>query len=229
MKKKFVIVLLVMLIISCYGCCKKDNKTENNKSITSKDNIEKKKDNYKDLNNTPIGIYQLKGKNLNKLYIFNTKLEVEKDINTFQIYPSNEESIVLNTLFGQSFYNEWIKYNNIKMGFNIKFSLVSGENISYNILSPTNTFEKWQYLMNYLYDDYANLGRVFYSHIENDQYNDSTLFTAIKMQCGYYLTDINSKIQLTVFTYDSDDDFLNGEYRGNSSYTLNICIEGIEC
>ena len=55
-------------------------------------------------------------------------------------------------LTGKSFYNEWIKYNNIKMGFNIKFSLDTGENINYNILSPNDTFNQWQYLLNYLYD-----------------------------------------------------------------------------
>ena len=39
--------------------------------------------------------------------------------------------------------------------------------------------------MNYLYDDYANQNKSFYSHIENNKMNDNTLFTAFKMQMSY--------------------------------------------
>ncbi len=228
MKSKIVILLLILLSIC--GCSKNEVDTNKNKKEDKvKEEIKEEVNKYTDNNNTPIGIYQLQGNTLTKLHNYNTKLVVEKDINTFQIYPSNEEVITLNNSFGQSFYNEWSKYSNIKMGFNIKFSLNTGENISYNILNPSQTFDKWEYLMNYLYDDYANLGKSFYSHIEPDQFNENTLFTAFKMQASYSSGAINSKIQLTVFTYDSEDDFENGEYRGNSSYTLNICVEGFDC
>ena len=89
---------------------------------------------------------------------------------------------------------------------------------------------RWEHLMNYLYDDYANKGKGFYSHIENNEYNENTLFTAIKIQSSYQVDEIDSKILLTVFTYDTEDDFdESGEYRGNSSYTMTICLEGREC
>ena len=48
------------------------------------------------------------------------------------------------------------------------------------------------------------------------------------MQASYACADITN-IKLTVFTYDSEDDFENNEYRGNSKHTLNICITGYEC
>ena len=115
--------------------------------------------------------------------------------------------------------------NNLKIGFNIKFS-TEDEDFSYNILNPSNCFEKWEYLLNYLYDDYANRGKSFYSHIEENEYNDSTLFTSIKVQSAGECNKIKDKIELTVFTYDTEDDFLDGEYRGNSSSTLTICING---
>ena len=83
--------------------------------------------------------------------------------------------------------------------------------------------------MNYLYDDYANQNKSFYSHIENNKMNDNTLFTAFKMQMSYSWFDIDSKIQFSVFTYDDNDDFKDNEYRGNSIYTINICIDGISC
>ena len=233
--KKTLYILLIILTI-CTGCVK-ENKNEQEpkiqKEIIKEENVKTEKDSYKDLNNTPIGIYKLSGNKLIKIHTINTKLEVEGLIDTFQIFPSNKEEITLNNTFATSFYNEWTNFkninNNLKIGFNIKFKLKNGENISYNIYSPDNTFDKWEYLMNYLYDDYANQGKSFYSHIESNQMNDNTLFTAFKMQMSYSCFDIDSKIQFSVFTYDDNDDFKNNEYRGNSIYTINICIDGISC
>lgn len=233
--KKTLYILLIILTI-CTGCVK-ENKNEKGlktqKEIIKEKNVKEEKNSYKDLNNTPIGIYKLSGNKLIKLHTINTKLEVEGIIDTFQIFPSNEEEITLNNTFETSFYNEWTNLkninNNLKIGFNIKFKLKNGENISYNIYSPDNTFDKWEYLMNYLYDDYANQNKSFYSHIESNKMNDNTLFTAFKMQMSYSCFDIDSKIQFSVFTYDDNDDFKDNEYRGNSIYTINICIDGISC
>lgn len=224
MKKIF--LTLIILLLLC-GCMNKENNNKEKK-------VSKKKNNdvietYKDSNETPIGIYNLQGNNLTRLSTINVTPAVEKEIGTFQIYLSNDENVILNKAFGLSYYDEWIKYNNIKLGFNIKFSLNNGENISYNIFSPENTFDKWEYLMNYLYDDYNNYGKSFYSHIENDQFNENTLITSIKLQSSYSIDQVNSAIELTVFTYDSEDDFDNNEYRGNSSCTLKICLEGRPC
>ena len=149
------------------------------------------------------------------------------DIGVFQIYPSKEEVITLNSSFASDFYDEYIKYReriNIKIGFSIDFLLDTGEEISYLILTPQNTMDHWEYLMGYLYDDYINQGKGFYSHIEESEYSDTTLFTTLKLQCGAYVDKITSLIHLTVFTYDSEDDFLDGKYRGNSSSTITICL-----
>ena len=162
-------------------------------------------------------------------------LIVEKDKDEIIYYEEVEVVDTytdLNNGFGQSFYNEFIKYNsnnNLKIGFNIKFTLADGKEISYNIFSPNETFTEWNYLMNYLYDDYQNRGKSFYSHIESNQVTPETLYTAFKMQASYGCGNINSAIKFTVFTYDSEDDFLDNEYRGNSKYTMNICIEGKSC
>ena len=221
--KRFLIIGFILLFIIC-GCSNK-SLDDSNKNIknNSNNNDVIEKDTYKDSNNTPIGIYELKGNTLTRIHEFKTTFVPEKDINTFQIYLSNEETINLNSSFGKCFYNEWIKYNNIKLGFNIKFSLDTGEEINYNILSPNDTFNKWEYLLNYLYDDYINDGKGSYSHLEMNDYNDNTLFTSFKMQSSGYVNRINSNIKFSVFTYDSDDDFKDNNYRGNSIYTINIC------
>ena len=182
------------------------------------------KDTYKDLNTTPISIYKLNGNTLTKLTESTENLVSMQDIGIFQIYPSNEDTISINS-FGQNFYDEWSKYNtnnNLKIGFNIKYELNNGEKLSYNVLSPSNNFDHCEYLMNYLYDDYANQGKGFYSHIEDKDLNENTLYTSIKLQSSGQINDIKDKIELTVFTYDTEDDFLDNEYRGNSKFTYTI-------
>ena len=220
---KKLIIIFITIILLC-GCEKqKENKVqvkENKKEET----IVEEKETYKDLNNTPIALYKLSGNKLTKLTETFEKFIPMEDIGIFQIYPSNEDIIYLNS-FGNDFYNEWIKYdtnNNLKIGFNIKYTLNNGETISYNILSPANNFDHYEYLMNYLYDDYANQNKSFYSHVEENDLNENTLYTSIKIQCNADVNSIKEKIELTVFTYDSEDDFLDNEYRGNSKYTYTI-------
>ena len=218
--KKILILLVIVILVT--GCVNKSNKPKVIKK-EEKEEVVEEKDSYKDLNNTPIGIYQLNGNTLTKIHEYKTNFVPEKDINIFQIYLSNDESIKLNSSFGKSFYNEWNKYNNIKLGFNIKFSLDTGEDINYNIFNPNDTFKEWEYLLNYLYDDYFNDGKGFYSHLEVSDYNENTLFTSFKMQSSGNVNKINSNILFSVFTYDSEDDFLDSNYRGNSIYTIKIC------
>jgi hypothetical protein len=213
--KKLAILLIISSIL-IVGC--KDTKTIDTKRKVA---VDETTETYKDSNNTPIGIYSLENNNLKKLTTITKHLNVEEDIGIFQVYLSNEDNIQLTTNFGESFHNEWLKYQGIKLGFNIKYTLNNNETTSYNILSPDNTFEHWEYLMNYLYDDYANRNKSFYSHIESTDYNSETLFTAIKMQSSGKCNEIKT-IELTAFTYDSEDDFLNNEYRGNSKATLII-------
>ena len=223
MYKKIIIVLVI--IVLCCGCIN-TKKEEKKKKKVDVEYVE----HYKDLNNTPISFYSSNDSGLVKLTKINKKLVSMEDIGIFQIYPSDEETISLNGGFGNSFYDEWNKYNtnnNLKIGFNIKFS-TDTEDISYNIFNPSNCMEKWEYLLNYLYDDYANRGKSFYSHIEENEYNENTLFTSIKLQSNDRALSIKNKILLTVFTYDTDDDFKDNEYRGNSSSTLTICVSD-EC
>lgn len=223
---KKILVIVVILLTIC-GCAKKDEVKQETKKEEKKEEVIE--DTYKDENTTPIGIYNLQGNTLTKLTKINKTPVVEQDLGVFQIYPSNEDTVVLSKAFGPAFYDEWNKYQNIKLGFNLKFTLSDGRNISYNIFSPENTFDQWEYLMNYLYDDYNNYGKSFYSHIEKEEFNENTLMTAIKLQSSYSIDQVNSKITLTVFTYDTEDDFENNEYRGNSKYSMDICLEGRAC
>lgn len=215
------IIIALFIVIATTSGCKKQEKIKK-KEKEEKIEIIEETPKYEDLNNTPIAFYSIKGNSLQKISSINKELVIEDDIGLFQIFPSQEEQIPI-TNFAEDYYNQWQVYNqnNLKVGFNIKFK-INDQEISYNILSPSNTMDKWEHLMTYLYDDYANRNKSFYSHIENTEYNDNTLFTAIKLQSSYSCSEISSNIYLTVFTYDTEDDFENNEYRGNSKYTITI-------
>ena len=219
MKKLFILIFILLTITGCTKeeITNKEQKVENPKEV---EEVEI----YQDENTTPISIYQLNNNTLKKLDTIEKTLNVEEDIGIFQIYPSTENTISLNKNYGQVFYDEWIKYKNIKLGFNIKYTLKNNETTSYNIFSPKETFDHWEYLMNYLYDDFNNQHKYFYSHLEDKDMNESTVITSIKLQAAYKCREITN-IKLTVFTYDSEDDFLDNEYRGNSQSTMTINIK----
>ena len=212
------LILLFSLVLVLTGC---KSKKENIEIIEPIETVEEEK--YVDLNNTVIGLYKEKGNKLELIHEYKTNIKSGKDVGIFQIYPSKDETVILNNGFGNSFYNSWIavpNYNNLKIGFNVKYKLTTGEQVSYNILDYNVIYRE---LYNYLYDDYANRNKSWYSHIEEKDYNENTLFTSIKLY-GSTVDNIDSKITLTVFTYDTLDDFdENNEYRGNSSYSIEIC------
>jgi len=224
--KKLFLLIMIMLLVGCNSA--KEKNIEEVKTIIPEEVEEEPIDTYFDENNTPIGLYVQEGNILNLVHEYKTNIVDGTDIEVFGIYPSNDESIKLNNRYGIDFYNKWISipnYDKLKIGFSIKFTIDTGEQIAYNILDPETAIQPGkEFILAYLYDDYANRNSNWYSHIEQYQYNDESLFTALKLYANYAETGIVSKITLTIFTYDGLDDFdENNEYRGNSSYTITIC------
>ena len=220
--KKVWILFLIGIFLLC-GCQKKEEPI-----VLPEEELEEVEEvvpTYQDENHTPISFYRLQGNTLTILHTISGSYAGLDEVGTFQIYPSNEEVISLPQSFAISYHDQWIQYNpdnKIKVGFSLSFTLNDGQEIFYNILSPYQAMDQWEYFMAYIYDDYQNMGKNFYSHIEPEEYQDSNLFTAIKIQCGAYFQKINSPVLFTVYTYDSDDDFLEGHYRGNSKWTITI-------
>lgn len=215
MKKILILILFIFLLTGCSS--NKDTKKVVKEKKKEPVKVEEK---YIDNNNTPISFYEVNNRKLTKIHSTSSTIGREIDVGVYTIYLSNEEEINLNDSYANSFYNEWIKYNKdnkLKIGFNIKYS-----DVSFNILSPDNCFDHVNDIMTYLYDDYANRGKSFYSHIEKEQYTDSSLFTSIKLQASVAYDRLLPKIELTAFTYDSEDDLINDTYRGNSKYMVTI-------
>lgn len=223
--KKIILFLSLVLIVT--GCNKQEKikKEESTTEIIEEEPLVE----YIDYNSSKIGLYLEKGNRLELIEEYKTNISNGVDIGIFDIYPSQDNEVILTSGFGNSFYNSWISlenYQNLKIGFNIKYTLSDGTDVSYNILDPKVIYKE---IYNYLYDDYKNRYSSWYSHIEEDEYNSETLFTSIKLYAAD-VDSISSKISLTVFTYDDLEDFdEEGNYRGNSSYSITICDKNKTC
>ena len=236
MKKKIICLLILLLII--VGCNKKEEKKQEREpkeikvvTITPSPEVTPEPvPSYQDLNNTPIAIYR----NNQKVVEFKDSFRVGKDMAIFKIYPSTDDYLSLNGSFAQAFHNKWNEYNtsgNLKIGFNLSYDVADGRHFSQNILHVNDTYDYQGYILEFLYDDYdLAINNKIYSHVEPEQEKDNTLFSSIKLYPQSAYPDITSKILLTVFTYDTEDDFdENGEYRGNSKYTITICDVNKTC
>ena len=74
----------------------------------------------------------------------------------------------------------------------------------------------------YLYDDVNQKDGAWYSHITEEEYNDNSILTSIKLTGSTFTNEITSDIILTVFTYDEDDFDENNQYRGISKDKITI-------
>ena len=217
--KRLVVILLIFSLF-LVGCEEKEKKVV--KPTPSQ--TPEIKDTYVDNNTMKISFYNNQNNILTKQTNMSISVKPLDDITTLQIYPSDLEKVELNTSFANSFKSNF--NDNNKIGFNIHYGLGEKE-INYNILEPKDTHKNEEYLLIYLYDDYKNRESSWYSHIEdNEEYN---YFTSIKFQAGGWYEQITTPINIEVFSYDSDDDFDNNTYRGNSKYTIIICQEGKTC
>ena len=218
--------ILLMLVILLVGCTpkeeinKEENKVENNNEIKQEEII---KEEYVDNNPIKLGLYLYTGSysNKEKLSTYETTFVSGSDVGSFEVFFTDEEVISGNSfksLFN-SYYDKYVNIDNYKIGYNIEFTLNDGTVNKFNLLEP-NIYLYGDYFYTYLYDDiHVNEGE-FYSHLES--IDDNTLITSIKIYAVDKIDDVK-KIKLTVFTYDSDDDFdEDGNYRGISKYSIDI-------
>ena len=161
------VIILIFCLVLFTGCTtnkikKKDEKVKEKK-------VEEVKEIYKDENDMPISFYE----NNKKITTKNVAFKVGQDLGVFQVFPSTEDNIEK----WSDFYNEWNKYdssNKTKIGYNISYTLKDGKNISHTIVDPSNTMDYEGYIAVFLYDDYNNRDKSWYSHVEEKDYNDNT-------------------------------------------------------
>ena len=230
--KKILIILIICFIpigIFTYINFDNNNTTNNNdKDATiKKDNIKsdltEELEKYKDENPIKVGLYKYYGRGKNRELIkeYSNNWTYHTAISSIEVFYTNEESINGNYLQDtfKEYLNTYTNIDNYKIGYIISFITINGE-INKTILSPKDTEEFFNYLEVYLYDDYHREKGVWYSHTTQEEYNDETLLTSIKLTAGKNISEIISDISLTAFTYDYDDFDDYGNYKGISKYTI---------
>lgn len=224
-------ICLILLFLFLSSCSLKEEKGENNnisEENIATENTVIEEDKYTDDNPIKLGLFLYDNNYYNKSKLkdtYYTDFVNGQDIGSFEVFLTDEEMVN-----GTNFKNTWNKYydnyddiDNYKVGFNIKFILNDGTSYGSNFLEPDN-YKFGDYFYVYLYDDVNQADGAFYSHLES--MNDNTLLTSIKI----YAVDGIDKVEnfiLSVFTYDSEDDFdEEGNYRGNSIYAIRIKRNG---
>ena len=210
MKTKVLVLIMLLLITGC--------KKEEQKEIIEQEQEEIIEEKYIDDNPITIGIYE-NDINLIKEYKLN---KVSNNEVIFSFYYTNQENLGNRRQKENwhKYFNEYQNINDYKIGFHFSF-YVGEEKIEKTILKPdTYAFNPYFYI--YIYDDINQPDNTFYSHLEETDINENTIFSAIKI----FLVEpelITSNITFTVFTYNDLDDFdEDNNYRGNSKYSVDI-------
>lgn len=219
-------IMLIIFVIFLSGCSLKESDDIN--EIIEEDSTKKEieeKEAYVDDNPIKLGLFLYDNNYYNKEVIedtYFTSFVSGVDLGSFEVFLTGDK--VIN---GNSFKDTWNRYYNsydeglsdYKIGFNIKFILSDGTNFNGNFLEP-DIYRFGEYFYVYLYDDIHQNDGVIYSHLEKME--EDTLITSIKL----YAVDGIDKVEniiLTAFSYNGEDDFdADGNYRGNSRYTIRL-------
>ena len=223
--KNYLLLILVLLFVT--GCFfNKEKKEEITNEVISNEEeikedtiVEEKEEVYKDDNPVIVGLY----KNGKLVKDIDVVIADDTDIISLDVYFTNIEDVgSSNTKANFNKYaSDYEDVNKYKIGFIVNFD-IKDETINKVITSPKDMYVLSPYIYNYLYDDVHQDGS-WYSHVEEASVNDETVYSSIKLYGAENTNKINSPITLTVFTYDTEDDFDdNGMYRGNSKYTVTI-------
>ena len=220
-------ILLMIVVVIIVNPFKKNNIVEKPQSnIKNEDilEIEETKE-YIDTNPIIVGLYKNYHNGNNRILIkeYNAKWSYHNDISSFEVFYTNEKEIPgSNQIKTFDLYkNNYENIDDYRIGYIINFSTNEKE-INKVIKSPKDTEEFFDYLEIYLYDDYHRTEGVWYSHTTEEEFNDETLLTSIKLTAGKSVNAIISDIKVSAFTYDSDDFNEDKSYRGESIYTITV-------
>ena len=215
--KKICALLTCLIILS--GCSKKEEKVKEIEKIEEPEIIE---DASSYIDNNPVKIAFYKDNKILKEE--STTASPMTDIGVFSVLFTNDEEVSGNN-YKVLFNNYYDKYENkekYKIGYYIKFH-VNDKLYEKTIVDPTSIFSLAPYIYVYLYDDIHQADGAWYSHVEEKDVKEDTMYTSIKLFMAQEIKDVTSPITFKTFTYDSEDDFdENGNYRGNSQYSIEI-------
>lgn len=155
---------------------------------------------------------------------FSAKRTAKTDIDCFEVIASQDTRLE-GSSFASIWNTAWDGYENTenaKIGFVISFAVSGGETVTETILKPSDSADFYDYLEIYLYDDIHQTPGVWYSHLEDQNMDEDTIISSIKLTAGSKIAEVGD-ITLTAFVYNGDDCFdENGEYIGQVAYTVTV-------
>lgn len=238
-KIKIIIIVSIFILLVILGIIFmkhfKNNEDENR--LLNKENLEQKTEEiieneeekasaYVDDNPITVGLY-IKEEDYKKLVKeYYCGWDPEEVLGIFYTVYTNEEKISdsnFNVVW-KEYLNNYTNIDKYRIGYNIKFTMNTGEIIDQTILNPDHAYLMYPEIQFYLYDDINLIPGKRYYHVTSDEMNENTICSSVKLVGDKKTPNITSEIELTAFTYDSDDDFDpdTGKYRGNSYYTAII-------
>lgn len=218
MKKIFLVIALLFIVTSCEKKPFEEIKEIKEEEIKEPNIIPT----YNDENPLKVGLYT---RNNNKYTLWEeyiTKVSPNKDINTFQILPSNEKEFKYTGKYVNFIEPLWKNIETeYKLGIMLEYTLSDQTKIKHVIYDPTNILAYQDYIQVYLYDAIIHKNDKWYSHITKEEFNENSIITSFKLTAGKKANEIVYPVKISVFTYDSLDDFDEfNEYRGNSIYSI---------
>lgn len=180
-------------------------------------------------NEIPIALYLEQGNGFVRADKVECDWTNEVVLGQFFAIASDEEEISSYS-YKTVFSENWEKYdtNGYKIGYNLKLHFDNGETLNRTLLEPIRLSDEiFRYIQLYIYDDVAYDPSTRYYHLSPEEVTDETLLTSLKLVGSTTTPGINGPIELTVFTYNGDEDFdkETGEYLGNSKFTAKIYRE----
>lgn len=227
MNKKMVILSICFSIFLIAGCQNNKNLEKDNYKFSKNDEvIEKNIESSNSDSLVKLALYEYNSGKFTKKEEYFSPMEHYKDIAVFSVIYTDED--ILDGYSIKDLWNEHSKkYDNIsdyKLGYEISFTLDSGEEIHETILKPLefSHFSFSNYLYVWLYDD-INQTDSWYNHLEENEYNEKTIMSSIKLMSVEKTDKIATPINLTVFVYKDENDFDKTlKYIGNNKFTMLI-------
>lgn len=220
------IVLLIGVIFCLTGCLdvfksKPVKQIEEPKTEEKEEIVEEV---YEDNNQIKVGLYDNTGNKFNIYKSYNKKMSPDVDLDYYQIVFSDDEEVTFSGNREDYIKSLWDGIETpFTLGIILEYETKNDGLIKHVIYKPDNTLQYQDYIGVYLYDAVSHKYDKWYSHITPEEFNDNTYITSFKITPGSRIEEITSPIKVSVFTYDTEDDFdKDGNYRGNSIYTIEI-------
>ncbi len=218
--KKIFLIFIGIFLLS--GCGEKKNEVP--KVLDNQKKEEAVVEQYIDENSIKVGLYDNVGRKFVKYNSYNKKMQPDVDLDTYQILFAEDEEVPFNGNRQDFVKSLWDKIEtDFKLGIMLEYDTLNEGHIKHIIYKPDNTLEYQRYIGVYLYDAITHKNDKWYSHITKEEFNENSYITSFKLTPGKQVSEITSPLKISVFTYDTEDDFdENNNYRGNSIYTIEV-------